>query len=56
MLSLAGARLLLNMKEAGAKGLHEGIPSSGLKSNISELDFAAPPMAPDRDSVTSTLR
>ena len=45
-LSSVGARLLINMKEAGAKGLNEGMGSSagsGSKSTVSGMDFATPP-------------
>lgn len=43
ILSSVGARLLLNMKEAGAKGWREGMGSSaGSKAAISGMDFAAP--------------
>ena len=42
LLSILGARLLFNMKEAGAKGLNEGT-SCGSKSTISDIDFSAPP-------------
>ena len=41
LLSILGARLLLNMKEAGTKGLNEGT-SCGSKSTISNIDFGAP--------------
>ena len=44
LLSILGARLLFNMKEAGAKGLNEGT-SCGSKSTISDIDFDAPPEA-----------
>ena len=44
LLSILGARLLFNMKEAGAKGLNEGT-SCGSKSTISDIDFGAPPEA-----------
>ena len=44
LLSILGARLLFNMKEAGAKGLNEGT-SCGQKSTISDIEFAAPPGA-----------
>ena len=44
LLSILGTRLLFNMKEAGAKGLNEGT-SCGLKSTISDIEFAAPPGA-----------
>ena len=41
LLSILGARLLFNMKEAGAKGLNEGT-SCGSKSTISNIEFGAP--------------
>ena len=44
LLSTLGARLLFNMKEAGAKGLNEGT-SCGSKSTISDIEFDAPPEA-----------
>ena len=44
LLSLFGARLLFNMKEAGLKGLNEGT-SCGSKSTISDIEFGAPPEA-----------
>lgn len=44
LLSLLGARLLFNMKEAGAKGLNQGT-SCGSKSTVSEIDFTEPPQA-----------
>ena len=44
LLSILGARLLFNMKEAGAKGLNEGT-SCGSNSTISDIDFGAPPEA-----------
>lgn len=44
ILSSVGARLLINMKEAGAKGLNEGMGSSaGSKATVSGMGFAAPP-------------
>lgn len=44
ILSSVGARLLINMKEAGAKGLNEGMGSSaGSKATVSGIGFAAPP-------------
>ena len=44
ILSSVGARLLINMKEAGAKGLNEGMGSSaGSKATVSGMDFAVPP-------------
>ena len=43
ILSSVGARLLINMKKAGAKGLNEGIGgSSGSKATVSGMDFAVP--------------
>ena len=44
LLSVLGARLLFNMKEAGAKGLNEGT-SCGSRSTISDIEFGAPPEA-----------
>lgn len=45
ILSSVGACLLLNMKEAGAKGLNEGMGSSaGSRGTVSEMDFTAPPI------------
>ena len=44
LLSILGARLLFNMKEAGAKGLNEGTSCSS-KSTISDIEFGAPPEA-----------
>ena len=41
LLSIFRARLLFNMKEAGAKGLNEGT-SCGSKSTMSDIDFGAP--------------
>lgn len=43
LLSILGARLLCNMKEAGAKGLKEGT-SCGSKSTVSETVYASPPI------------
>lgn len=44
LLSSIGARLLFNMKEAGSKGLNEGMGTSARsKGTISGMDFAAPP-------------
>lgn len=44
ILSSVGARLLINMKEAGEKGLNEGMGSSAdSKVTVSGMDFAAPP-------------
>ena len=44
LLSILGARLLFNMKEAGAKGLNEGTSCSS-KSTISGIEFGTPPEA-----------
>ena len=44
LLSILGARLLFNMKEAGVKGLNEG-SGCGSKSTISDINFGAPPEA-----------
>ena len=44
LLSILGARLLFNMKEAGVKGLNEGT-SCGSKSTISDINFGVPPEA-----------
>lgn len=41
-LSSVGARLLLNMKAAGEKGLNEGMGSSASRATVSGMDFAAP--------------
>ena len=41
LLSILGARLLFNMKEAGEKGLNQGT-SCGAKSTMSDIDFAVP--------------
>lgn len=42
ILSSVGARLLLNMKEAGLKGLNEGLGSSALQATVSGMNFAVP--------------
>lgn len=43
ILSSVGARLLINMKEAGEKGLNEGMGSSAAsRDTVSGMDFAAP--------------
>ena len=42
ILSSVGARLLLNMKEAGSKGLNEGMGSNVSRATISGMDFAEP--------------
>ena len=41
LLSILGARLLFNMKEAGEKGLNHGRSCSS-KSTMSDIDFATP--------------
>lgn len=43
ILSSVGARLLIDMKKAGAKGLNEGMGSCASRSTISRIDFAPPP-------------
>ena len=43
ILSSVGARLLLNMKEAGAQGLNEGMGSNISKATVSGMDFAEAP-------------
>lgn len=53
ILSSVGARLLINMKEAGEKGLNEGMGSSAeSKATVSEVDFTA---APAQTSVASRV-
>lgn len=42
ILSSLGARLLLNMKEAGEKGLNEGMGSNISKATVSGIGFAEP--------------
>ena len=42
LLSVLGTRLLLNMKEAGAKALNEGT-SCGAGSTISNIEFSTSP-------------
>lgn len=49
VLSSVGARLLLNMKEAGEKGLNEGMGGSGLKATVNEMQFAAPALMSDTE-------
>ena len=49
ILSSVGARLLINMKEAGAKGLNEGMGSSMPRASISRIYFVA---SPDQSSGT----
>ena len=46
---LASARLLFNMKEAGAKSLNEGT-SCGSKSTIGDITFGVPPEATESQS------
>ena len=48
-LSILGAHLLFNMKEAGERGLNQGT-SCGSKSTMSNIDFAMPPEAATSDS------
>lgn len=43
-LSILGAHLLFNMKEAGAKGLNQGTSCSS-RATMSNIDFATPPPA-----------
>lgn len=40
-LPLVGTRLLVNIKEAAAKGLHQGT-SCILRTSVSRIDFAVP--------------
>ena len=42
ILSSVGARLLLNMKEAGAKGLNEGMGSNADRGAASGIEFVVP--------------
>ena len=49
LLSILGAHLLFNMKEAGAKGLNEGT-SCGSKSTISDIESGVPPEAASSQS------
>ena len=49
LLSILGAHLLFNMKEAGVKGLNEGT-SCGSKSTISDIEFGVPPEAAESQS------
>ena len=56
LLSILGARLLFNMKEAGFKGLNQGM-SCGSKSTVSEIDFAEAPqvtMILSKENATET--
>lgn len=55
LLSLLGARLLLNMKEAGEKGLNQGT-SCGSKSTVSEVDFAEAPQASTEHSQEGSMQ
>lgn len=52
ILSSVGARLLLNMKEAGTKGLNEGLGSNAARATISGIDFGMPPVRPSSISGT----
>ena len=49
VLSVLGAHLLFNMKEAGEKGLNQGT-NCGSKSIVTEMDFAAPPPVASSES------
>ena len=55
LLSIIGARLLFNMKEAGEKGLNEGT-SCGSKSTVSEIDFADAPQVTTEYSQDGTAQ
>lgn len=48
LLSLLGARLLFNMKEAGEKGLNQGM-SCGSRSTVSGIDFVSPQAGTDSE-------
>lgn len=50
ILSSVGARLLINMKEAGAKGLNEGMGTRATRATLSGMDFAAAPPQISADS------
>lgn len=50
ILSSVGARLLLNMKEAGEKGLKVGTSSSASRATISGIVFATSPSQPTANS------
>ena len=53
-LSVLGAHLLFNMKEAGAKGLNQGT-NYGSRVIVSDIDFAAaPPVATTESSNEET--
>lgn len=54
ILSSVGARLLLNMKEAGEKGLNEGMGGSGLKATVDGMEFAAPAQTLDTEGGEET--
>ena len=54
LLSIIGAHLLFNMKEAGEKGLNEGT-SCGSKSTVSEIDFADAPQVATDNALEDTL-
>ena len=49
ILSSVGARLLLNMREAGEKGLNEGMGGSGLRATVNGMEFAAPAQSSDTE-------
>ena len=57
ILSSVGARLFLNMRVAGAKGLNEGMGSnmSTRKANISGIVFADPPSQPSAVSCSGDI-
>lgn len=50
ILSSVGARLLLNMKEAGAKGVNEGMGGQASSATVSRMDFVDTPV---QDSIIS---
>lgn len=50
ILSSVGARLLINMKEAGAKGLNEGMGTRATRATLSGMGFAAAPPQMSADS------
>ena len=54
LLSILGARLLFNMKEAATKGLNEGT-SCGSKSTISDIEFGVPPEAATSQSHAESM-
>ena len=51
LVSLVGARILFNMKEAGERGLNQGTSCEVKSTIISIMDFAAPPDSVAEDSV-----